>query len=280
MSRLMYFMQARASARRIDPLLDIKSDISEPPDPVDLPVSEGRLRFVDVTVTFNNQPVLEVVCLDVSPGETVVLVGKSGSGKSMLLNLPPRLYDPQSGGVLLDGVDVRDLPLDELRTAVCLATDESLLLRDTIAANIALGVPEASQSQIEEAARIAQAHRFIAEMPDGYDSVVGERGLTLSGGQRQRIALARAILVGSRVLLLDDVSSSLDPATDAAIWKALTSTGDKRTLLVATQRRRIAALADRVVLLDSGRVAAQGTDQELWETTPLYRQVLGQGAVA
>lgn len=278
MYRLMYYMQARASATRIDPLLDMRPAIDEPENPEGAPALDGQLRFVDVTVAFDNRPVLDGISLDVPPGETVVLVGKSGSGKSMLLNLPPRLYDPQGGGVFLDGVDVRDLALDELRAAVCLVTDDSLLFKDTIAANIALGVPGASLSQIEEAARVAQAHPFIEEMPEGYDSVVGERGLTLSGGQRQRIAVARAILVESRVLLLDDVSSSLDPTTDTALWRALARTGDKRTLLVATQRRRIAALADRVVLLDAGRVAAQGTDQELWDTTPLYRQVLGEGS--
>ena len=227
---------------------------------------------------FGERRVLDNVSLEVRAGEVVVLVGKSGAGKSILLSLPPRLYDPGEGGVFLDGVDVRDLRLEELRMAVCLASDDAVLFRDTIAANIALGRPEASRAEIEQVAKLAQAHQFIMEMPDGYDSKIGERGLTLSGGQRQRIALARAVLVGPRLLLLDDASSSLDPATDAAIWQGLTSGDRETTLLVATQRRRVAARADRVVLLDAGRIASEGTDEELWRTTPLYRQVLSSGA--
>ena len=222
---------------------------------------------------------LDSLSLEVRTGEVLVLVGMSGSGKSMLLNLPPRLYDPRDGMVHLDGTDVRELPLEDLRTAVCLVSDDDMLFPDTIAANIALGLPRASRTAIEHAARLAQAHEFIKAMPEGYDAMVGERGLTLSGGQRQRIALARAGLVKSRVLLLDDASSSLDPATDAAVWGDLVK-GGGRTLLVATHRRRIAALTDRVVLLDAGRVAAEGTDEELWTTMPLYRQVLSGGGAA
>ena len=275
--RFISFMQARASARRIDPLLSAEPAITDPPRPSALPPTGGALRFFDVTVRVGQRRILDGVSLDVSRGEMVVLVGMSGAGKSVLLSLPPRLYDPQDGSVYLDGINVRDLSLDDLRKAVCLASDDAVLFQDTIAANIALGVPEASRTEIEQVAHLAQAHQFIVEMPEKYDSIVGERGLTVSGGQRQRIALARAFLVGSRVLLLDDASSSLDPATDAAVWSGLKNGGEGRTLLVATQRRRIAALADRVVLLDAGRVVAEGTDQKLWTTTPLYRQVLSGG---
>lgn len=178
----------------------------------------------------------------------------------MLPRLPPRLYDPEEGDVYLDGFDLRALCLEELRKAVCLAADDAMLFRDTMAANIALGMPQASDAQIERAARLAQAHRFVTEMPDGYESVIGERGLTLSGGQR--VAPARAVLVGSRVLRLDDASSSLDPATDGAVWKGLTGSEQKRTLLAATRRRRVAARADRMVLLDAGRIVAEGSDEE------------------
>ena len=277
LGRFNSFMQARASAGRVDALLSVEPAISDPLLPSPLPPSGEGLRFRNVSMKFGERRVLDDVSLEVRAGEVVVLVGKSGSGKSILLSLPPRLYDPEDGGVFLDGVDVRDLCLEELRTAVCLASDDAVLFRDTVAANISLGRPEASRTEIEQAAKLAQAHQFIMEMPDGYDSRIGERGLTLSGGQRQRIALARAILVGPRLLLLDDASSSLDPATDAAIWQGLTSGEQERTLLVATQRRRVAARGDRVVLLDAGRIAAEGTDEELWRTTPLYRQVLSSG---
>ena len=277
LSRFNWLMQARASAGRINALLRVEPAISDPPRATALAARGGALRFSDVGVQFGGRRVLDGVSLEVRAGEAVALVGRSGSGKSVLLSLPPRLYDPGEGGIYLDGIDVRDLCLEELRRAVCLATDDATLFRDTIAANIALGMPEATGAQIEEAARLAQAHRFIMEMSDGYETVIGERGLTLSGGQRQRVALARALLVGSDVLLLDDASSSLDPATDAAVWEGLTGGEPKRTLLAATQRRRVAARADRVVLLDAGRIAAEGSDAELWRTTRLYRQVLSSG---
>ena len=277
LERFNFLMQARASTGRINALLRVEPAISDPPHAEVLPATGGALRFSNVCVQFGGRRVLNGVSLEVSTGEVVVLVGRSGSGKSVLLSLPPRLYDPEGGSVYLDGVNVRDLCLEELRRAVCLATDDAVLFRDTIAANIALGMPEATEAQIEQAARLAQAHQFITEMPDAYESVIGERGLTLSGGQRQRVALARAVLVGSRVLLLDDASSSLDPATDAAVWVGLTGGEQKRTLLVATQRRLVAARADRVLLLDAGRIAAEGSDEELWRTTPLYRQVLSSG---
>ena len=277
LDRFSFVMQARASAGRINALLSVEPAISDPPRPALLHPSGEGLRFRNVSVRFGERRVLDDISLGAHAGEVVVLVGKSGSGKSILLSLPPRLYDPEEGGVFLDGVDVRDLCLEELRTAVCLASDDAVLFRDTIAANISLGRPDASRAEVEQVAKLAQAHQFIMEMPDGYDSRIGERGLTLSGGQRQRIALARAVLVGPRLLLLDDASSSLDPATDAAIWQGLTSGDQEKTLLVATQRRRVAARADRVVLLDAGRIAAEGSDEELWRTTPLYRQVLSSG---
>ncbi|MYC97437.1 MAG: ABC transporter ATP-binding protein [Caldilineaceae bacterium SB0661_bin_32] len=277
LDRFSYIMQARASAGRINALLRVEPAIVDPSQPSPLPPSGEGLRFSNVSVRTGERRILDNISLEVRAGEVVVLVGKSGSGKSILLSLPPRLYDPGEGGVFLDGVDVRDLCLETLRAAVCLASDDAVLFNDTIAANISLGMPEASRAEIERAARLAQAHQFITEMSDGYDSDIGERGLTLSGGQRQRISLARAVLVEPRVLLLDDASSSLDPATDAAIWEGLTGGEQQRTMLVATQRRRVAARADRVVLLDVGRIAAEGTDEQLWSTTPLYREVLSSG---
>ena len=279
MVRTLNFLQARVSVRRINSLLSVTSGIGEPEKSAMLPATGGLLHFSDVSVSIGERRLLDGVSLELAPVKAVVLVGKSGSGKSLLLSLAPRLYDPQTGCVYLDGIDIRDLSLEELRTAVCLASDDTFLFRDTVGANIALGSPGAPRSDIEEAARLAQAHNFIAELPQNYDTVVGERGLTLSGGQRQRIALARALLVGSRVLLLDDISSSLDPATDAAVWGGLTKSGSRRSLLIATQRRSIARLADLVVLLDSGRLKATGTDAELWKTAGLYREVLGDNRV-
>ena len=277
LGRFNAFMQARASAGRVDALLGVETAVADPPRPAPLPSSGEGLRFCGVSVTFGARRVLDGVSLHVRAGEVVVLVGRSGSGKSIALSLPPRLYDPEKGAVLLDGVDVRNLGLDALRTAVCLASDDAVLFRDTVAANIALGRPDASRAEVEQAAQLAQAHRFILEMPDGYDAKIGERGLTLSGGQRQRIVLARALLVRPRLLLLDDASSSLDPATDAAVWQGLTQRAQDTALLAATQRRRVAARGDRVILLDAGRIAAAGTDETLWRSSPLYRQVLSSG---
>jgi ATP-binding cassette subfamily B protein len=277
LERLVWYLDACASARRVNALLDQRGAIEEPAHPVPLPAGGGELRFERVSVMAGERPLLEAVSFTVRPGETVALVGESGAGKSLLLSLVPRLYALRRGTIRLDGVAIERLSVADLRAAVCLASDDTMLFRDTVAANIALGRPDATPAEIEAAARQAQAHEFIADLPDGYGTVLGERGLTLSGGQRQRIALARALLTQPRLLLLDDVASSLDPATEATIRADLSSPNQRRTTLIATQRRSAAAGADRVVLLDRGRVVAEGSDADLWRQSPLYRRILGGG---
>ncbi|MHC0429751.1 ABC transporter ATP-binding protein [Streptomyces sp. O3] len=220
------------------------------------------------------RPVLDGFSLEIRPGETVAVVGSSGSGKSTVSLLLPRFYDVTHGAVLVGGHDVRELTLASLRAAVGLVPEDSFLFSDTVRANIAYGVPDATQEQIETAARAAQAHRFIAELPDGYDTTVGEHGLTLSGGQRQRIALARAILTDPRLLLLDDATSAVDARVEHEIHEALRGVMAGRTTLLIAHRRSTLNLADRIAVLDGGRLADIGTHEELERRSALYRRLL------
>ncbi len=214
-----------------------------------------------------------------APGESVALVGATGSGKSTVAHLLPRFYDVDGGRVFLDGVDVRDVKLVELRRAVGIVFEETFLFHDTVAANIAFADGDADQAQIERAARLAGAHEFISELPGGYGTVVGERGFSLSGGQRQRLAIARAILADPRVLILDDATSAVDPTKEHEIRGALAEVMAGRTTIVIAHRPATVALADRVVLVDGGRVAAEGTHEELLATSARYREVLASAEI-
>ncbi|GGU87217.1 ABC transporter ATP-binding protein [Streptomyces litmocidini] len=266
--------QARAGVERVYDLIDTEPVIEDGTKelPADAPAT---VEFDDVSFAYEDgRPVLDGFSLEIRPGETVAVVGASGSGKSTVSLLLPRFYDVAHGAVLVGGHDVRELTLDSLRAAIGLVPEDSFLFSDTVAANIAYGVPDATREQIETAARAAQADRFIAELPDGYDTKVGEHGLTLSGGQRQRVALARAILTDPRLLLLDDATSAVDAKVEHEIHEALKSVMAGRTTLLIAHRRSTLGLADRIAVLDEGRLADIGTHAELEERSPLFRRLL------
>ena len=242
-----------------------------------LPAGLGRVELRDVTFGYGTSDALHDVSLVVEAGSTVALVGATGSGKSTLVRLLPRLYDPREGAVLIDGADVRELDVVALRSEIAVVDDDPFLFSDTVAGNIAYARPDASLEEIEAAAERAQAAGFIAELPDGYDTRVGERGLTLSGGQRQRIAIARALLADPRVLILDDATSSVDATTEREIKAALREVMRGRTTFVIAHRLSTIALADDIVVLEGGRVVARGTHDELLDASPLYAEIATKG---
>ncbi len=266
--------QARAGVERIFQVLDLETGIEDKPDAVDLPELRGAIELRDVHFGYDEEEVLRGLDLHVAAGERVALVGSSGSGKSTVVALAQRMLDPDHGQVLVDGYDVRDVTLRSLRGQIGAAFEESFLFSDTLAANIAYGRPDATREEVEAAARVACADDFIRELPDGYDTTVGERGLSLSGGQRQRVALARAVLTDPRVLLLDDATSAVDSGTEATIFTGLREVLAGRTSLIVAHRISTLHLADRIVLLDQGRVADDGTHDELMARNPAYRELL------
>jgi ATP-binding cassette subfamily B protein len=267
--------QARAGAERLLDLLDANAQIVEKPDAAPLTDVRGDIRFDGVRFGYTlGDPVLDGFDLHVAPGETVALVGASGSGKSTVALLLPRFYDVSAGQVTIDGVDVRDVTLDSLRRQVGVVFEESFLFSDTVRSNIAYGRPDATDETVWAAARAAEADEVIDALPDGMDTVVGERGLTLSGGQRQRVALARAILTDPHELVLDDATSSVDAQTDEEIHSALRSIMRGRTTVLVAHRRSTLRLADRIAVVDNGRVAGEGTHEELLARSPLYRMLL------
>ena len=267
--------QARAGVERIFQLLDLTPTIADPPGAIDLPRLRGDITFTDVHFHYGEgTPVLRGIDLDVEAGERVAIVGPSGSGKSTMAMLVPRFYDPDRGSIRVDGHDVRTVSLRTLRSQIAVVFEEAFLFSDTIRSNIAYGRPDASDTQVEAAARAAEAHGFIEELPRGYDTVVGERGLTLSGGQRQRIALARAILADPRILVLDDATSAVDARIEESIHRALGEVMGDRTVLLIAHRRSTLHLADRIVVLDEGRIVDQGSHDQLLGRCPVYRSLL------
>jgi ATP-binding cassette subfamily B protein len=274
--------QAAASADRIFEILDARNDITDKPEAIALPDVTGTVKFENVTFRYfgGGDPVLKNVSFTANPGETIALLGATGSGKTTIINLLPRFYDPSEGKITIDGHDLRDLKLESLRSHIGIVLQETTLFSGTIRENIAFGKPDASQAEIEAAAKAAQAHDFILSFPDGYNTHVGERGTTLSGGQKQRVAIARALLLNPRILILDDSTSSVDLNTEAQIQKALDSLMRGRTSFVIAQRISTVINADKIIVLDKGEIVAEGKHQELMEDSPIYAEIYNSQILA
>lgn len=267
--------QASASADRIFEILDAKNDIVDKPTASKLPAVKGDVKFENVTFRYvgGGEPVLKNVSFEVKSGETVALLGATGSGKTSIINLLPRFYDPTEGGITIDGHDLRDVTLDSLRSQIGIVLQETTLFSGTIRENIAFGKPEATLEEIQSAAKSAAAHDFIMSFPEGYDTHVGERGTTLSGGQKQRVAIARALLLDPRILILDDSTSSVDVATESHIQEALETLMKGRTSFVIAQRISTVMNADKILVLEKGEVVAQGKHAQLMEEEPIYAEI-------
>lgn len=267
--------QAGASSSRIFEILDAKNDVADKPTAVELPSIKGQLEFKDVTFRYfgSGEPVLKKVSLNAEPGQTIALLGATGSGKTTIINLIPRFYDASEGAVLIDGHDVRDVKIDSLRSQIGIVLQETNLFTGTIRENIAFGRPEATMDEVLEAAKAAAAHDFIMTFPEGYETPVGERGTTLSGGQKQRVAIARALLLDPRLLILDDSTSSVDLVTEYKIQKALDNLMHGRTSFVIAQRISTVLNADQILVLDKGEVVARGTHEELMEDSAIYAEI-------
>jgi ATP-binding cassette subfamily B protein len=270
--------RATASGERIFDVLDEPEGVEDRPGATPMPPGPGEIRFEDVSFGYDPERlVLEDVDLTIASGRTVALIGHTGSGKTTLAALVPRFYDATTGRVLVDGVDVRDVTRRSLRREVGVISQDPFLFSATVRENIAFGAPDATDEQVVEAARAAQAHEFVEALPDGYETVIGERGITLSGGQRQRLAIARAILIDPRILVLDDATASVDATTEARIREGLAEVMKGRTTIIIAHRLSTIQLADEVVVLEHGRVAARGTQAELLEANEVYRELHEHG---
>ena len=270
--------RATAAGERIFEVLDEPEEVADRQGAVELPDGDGAIRFEGVTFEYlEGRPVLRDIDLDVPAGRTLALIGHTGSGKSTLTALVPRFYDVTAGRVTVDGIDVRDVSLTSLRSAIGVISQDPFLFSATVRENIAFGRGDLSQDEVERYARAAQAHEFVEQLPQGYDTVIGERGITLSGGQRQRIAIARALAVDPRVLILDDATASVDATTEAHIRSGLREAMRGRTTFIIAHRLSTIALADEIVVLDDGRIAARGTHDELLGTSQVYREIYEHG---
>lgn len=267
--------QASASAVRIFDILDAKNDVTDKPGARVLSEVEGRVQFEHVTFRYfgGGDPVLKDVSFMAEPGQTVALLGATGSGKTTIINLIPRFYDASAGTVCIDGDDVRDVTLDSLRSQIGIVLQDTTLFTGTIRDNIAFGRPDASMEDVIDAAKAAAAHDFILTFPQAYDTHVGERGTTLSGGQKQRVAIARALLLDPRILILDDSTSSVDALTEYQIQQALTRLMKGRTSFVIAQRISTVRNADQILILDKGQVVASGKHDDLMEDSPIYAEI-------
>ena len=270
--------RATAAGERIFQIMDEPEEIADRPGAIELPPGGGDLRFDGVGFEYmSERPVLEDIQLEAPAGRTIALIGHTGSGKTTLTSLVPRFYDVTSGRVLVDGTDVRDVTLYSLRRAIGVISQDPFLFSATVRENITFGAPGLSDEEVEHVARLAQAHEFVERLPDGYETVIGERGITLSGGQRQRLAIARAIAVDPRILILDDATASVDATTEAKIRLGLREAMRGRTTLIIAHRLSTISLADEIVVLDAGRIAARGTHDELLGTSPVYRDIYEHG---
>ena len=270
--------RATASGERIFEIIDEPDEVADRPAAVELPPGPGRVDYRGVRFEYApGRTVLHGIDLELTPGSTTALIGHTGAGKTTLAALVGRFYDATEGRVELDGVDVRDVTLSSLRRAIGVVSQDPFLFSATVRENIAFGVVDAADEVVERAAELAQAKEFIERLPDGYDTMVGERGITLSGGQRQRIAIARALIVDPRVLVLDDATASVDATTESHIKQGLREVMRNRTTIIIAHRLSTISLADEIVVLDSGTIAARGTHEELLATSPVYRDIYEHG---
>ena len=260
------------SAERVFEILDARTEVKAPKEPEPMPKGRGRVVFEDVVFGYDDEPVLKGVSLDIQAGTNVALVGATGSGKSTLIRLLPRFYDPQQGRILIDGVDIRSVQAEQLRAEIGFVFQDTFLFSASLADNIAFGVPEAEKRAIEDVARRAQVDEFAATFQDGYDTAVGERGISLSGGQRQRVAIARALLVDPRILILDDATASVDATTERAIQDGLAEVMKDRTTFIIAHRITTVKHADLVLVMDDGRIVQQGTHADLLALEGPYRE--------
>jgi ATP-binding cassette subfamily B multidrug efflux pump len=274
-----------ASAQRVNEVLDTVPEVEDASDAIPLPEKiDGRVRFEDVSFHYNggtDTAILDGVTLTAEPGQTVAILGATGSGKTSLVNLIPRFYEASAGRVTLDGIDLRHLQQDSLRGRIGVVPQETVLFSGSVRDNIRYGSPGASDEQVEQAARAAQAHDFITKLEFGYDTHIEERGVNLSGGQKQRIAIARALLMHPKILILDDSTSSVDVETETRIQSALQALDHGSTTFVVAQRISTVLNADKIVVIDQGRIAAQGTHDELMRSSRIYQEIydsqLGDG---
>ncbi|HVU33090.1 MAG TPA: ABC transporter ATP-binding protein [Opitutaceae bacterium] len=266
--------QSLIGARRVFEILDAPIEVKNPPNALRRPRLQGAVTFEKVSFAYDGaETVVREIDLDVKPGQCVAILGATGSGKSVLMSLIPRFYDPTAGRLLVDGVDIRQLHLDDLRRNIGLVFQESFLFSNTVRANIAFGHPEATQAQIEKAARVAAAHDFILRLPDGYDTVLGESGNSLSGGQRQRLAIARAVLLEPAILLLDDPTAAIDSETEHEIFEALDRAIAGRTTFIVAHRLSTLRRADFIIVLENGRIVQRGTHEQLMRESGPYLHV-------
>lgn len=278
------FSRAEASARRIEEVLETEPELQDAPNAIRDVRLKGHIVFDRVTFRYDgadSEPVLKEVSFTAQPGETVALLGMTGAGKSTLVHLIPRFYDVQGGRILIDGMDVREIDQKTLRRNIGMVLQETVLFSGTIRDNIRYGKPDASEEEVIAAAKAAQAHDFILTLPEGYDTVIGQRGVNLSGGQKQRLAIARALLIQPAILILDDSTSAVDVETETRIQQALENLMRNRTCLVIAQRISTVLKADKILVLDDGRIVAQGTHAELLANSPIYQDIfesqLGNG---
>jgi len=270
--------RATASGERIFQVMDEPEEVKDKPTAVELRPGRGVVGFEDVEFAYvPGRPVLEDIDLDIDGGTTIALIGHTGAGKTTLASLVPRFYDVSSGRVTIDGVDVRDLKLASLRSEIGVISQDPFLFSATVRENIAFGAPRATDAEIEKAARLAQAHEFIDKLPNDYETMIGERGITLSGGQRQRIAIARALIVDPRILILDDATASVDATTEAHIRLGLREVMKGRTTIIIAHRLSTIALADEMVVLERGRIVARGTHEELIDANSVYGEIYEHG---
>ena len=272
---ILHYQEGTASMNRIFEVIDMEKKVIEKEDAINIPEIKGQINFKDITFSYieGNPPVLKNIELEITPGETIAFLGTTGSGKSTIVSLVPRFYDPQEGKLLVDNIDIKDVTIKSLRKQIALVQQEPFLFAKTIKENISFGKPDATDEEIIRVAKIAQAHKFITSFTNGYETDVGERGVKLSGGQKQRLTIARALLLNSPILIMDDSSSALDFETENQFQRAVSALIKGRTTLIVTQRLSTIKFATRIVVLDKGEIVEMGTHDELMAKRGLYRHL-------